>query len=460
MSSIPQITDNGNSVSDFASKFMKRFRLGRLLFKCNAGKEKGIPVMDIFRYLFCMMFSDRSIYMQMKTGTYEENFSKNTIYRFLNNARTNWQRFTVLLSAGIIRGFMKPLTDEKRKDVFIVDDSLFDRSRSKKVELLARVFDHCSMKYRSGFRMLTLGWSDGNSFVPVSYSLLSAAEDKNLLCGAGHCDGRSLAGRRRNQSRRKATDVMVELIHSAQRAGITAGYVLFDSWFSAPKTIITLKKQEHLDAIAMMKKSKTKYTYQGEKLNVKEIYNRNKKRRGCSRYLLSVLVDVEKDNESIPAKLVYVRNKGNRKDYLVLISTDIQLSEEEIIRIYGKRWDIEVFFKACKSYLNLVKEYRGISYDAMNAHVAIVFSRYMMLSVAQRENEDDRTICELCFCLLDEMEDITFSRAMCIIIDALADAVMEYFHITETQLEEFTSSFVHRLPQYMQEALERREATA
>lgn len=142
MSSIPQITDNGNNVSDFATKFMRRFHFGRLLFKCNAGKVKGVPVMDIFRYLFCMMFSDRSIYMQMKTGTFEGDFSKNTIYRFLNDARTNWHRFTTLLSASIICRFMKPLTDEKRKDVFIVDDSLFDRSRSKKVELLARVFDH------------------------------------------------------------------------------------------------------------------------------------------------------------------------------------------------------------------------------------------------------------------------------------------------------------------------------
>lgn len=460
MSSIPQATDNGNSVSDFATKFMQRFHLGKLLFKCNAGKEKGIPVMDVFRFLFCMMFSDRSFYMQMKTGTFREGFSKNTIYRFLNNARTNWQRFTTLLSADIINGFMKPLTDEKRKDVFIVDDSLFDRSRSKKTELLARVFDHCSMKYRAGFRMLTLGWSDGNSFVPVNHCLLSAAEDKNLLCEGNACDGRSLAGRRRLQARRKATDVMVELIHSARCAGITARYVLFDSWFSAPKTMIALKNQEHLDTIAMVKKSKTKYLYNGEKLNVKEIYSRNKKRRGRSRYLLSVPVTVEKDGESIPAKFVYVRNKSKRKDWLVIVSTDTGLSEEEIIRVYGKRWDIEVFFKACKSYLNLVKEYRGISYDAMNAHVAIVFSRYMMLSVAQRENEDDKTICELCFCLLDEMEDITFSRSMCIIIDTLMDAVMEYFHITEAQLEEFTASFIQRLPQYMQEALERKEIAA
>ena len=460
MSSIPQITDSGNSVSDFATKFIKRFHIGRLLFKCNAGKEKGIPAMDIFRYLFCMMFSDRSIYMQMKTGTFEGAFSKNTIYRFLNDARINWQRFTILLSAEIICRFMKPLTDEKRKDVFIVDDSLFDRSRSKKVEMLARVFDHCSMKYRSGFRMLTLGWSDGNSFLPVSHSLLSAAEDKNLICGGKQYDGRSLAGRRRLQSRRKATEVMVELIHSAQCAGITAKYILFDSWFSAPKTILELKKQERLDTIAMMKKSKTKYGYQGERLNVKEIYSRNKKRRGRSRYLLSVLVEIEKDGERIPAKLVFVRNKSKRKDWLVLVSTDISISEEEIIRIYGKRWDIEVFFKACKSYLKLVKEYRGISYDAMCAHVSIVFARYMMLSVAQRENEDDKTICELCFCLLDEMEDITFSRSMCIIIGALMDTVMEYFHITESQLEEFTASFVERLPKYMQDALERRETAA
>ena len=97
-----------------------------------------------------------------------------------------------------------------------------------------------------------------------------------------------------------------------------------------------------------------------------------------------------------------------RKDWLVLVSTDTELSEEEIIYIYGKRRDIEVFFKVCKSCLKLVKEYRGISYDAMNAHVAIVFVRYMILSVAQRENEDNKTICGLCFCLLDEKEDITF----------------------------------------------------
>ena len=102
----------------------------------------------------------------------------------------------------------------------------------------------------------------------------------------------------------------------------------------------------------------------------------------------------------------------------------------------------------------MVKECRSTSYDALNAHTAIVFTRYMMLSVAQRRNTDDKTLCELYFCLMDELDDITFSQSMRIIIDSLMDSVMEYFHITERELEGFMASFLQRLPKYMREALE------
>ncbi len=74
------------------------------------------------------------------------------------------------------------------------------------------------------------------------------------------------------------------------------------------------------------------------------IYNKSKKRRGRSGYLLSIIVDVVKDGESIPAKVVYVRNRNKRKEYLCIISTDVKLDEDEIIRIYGKRWSIMPIF--------------------------------------------------------------------------------------------------------------------
>ena len=59
----------------------------------------------------------------------------------------------------------------------------------------------------------------------------------------------------------------------------------------------------------------------GEDMSLISIYNKNKKRRAKSKYLLSVMVDVVKDRDIIPAKVVYDRNK--RKESLCLISTDV-----------------------------------------------------------------------------------------------------------------------------------------
>ena len=115
---------------------------------------------------------------------------------------------------------------------------------------------------------------------------------------------------------------------------------------------------------------------------------------------------------NIPAKLVFVRNRNKKTDYLVLISTDTSLTEQEIIQLYGKRWDIEVFFKTSKSLLKLTGECRSISYDAMCTQTAIVFARYVFLAVATREDKDDRSIGPLFYEISDEIADITFEDAL------------------------------------------------
>lgn len=45
-----------------------------------------------------------------------------------------------------------------------------------------------------------------------------------------------------------------------------------------------------------------------------------------------------------------------KKDWLALLATDIDLADEDIMRVYGRRRDIEVFFKMAKQHLKLVKE--------------------------------------------------------------------------------------------------------
>jgi len=200
------------------------------------------------------------------------------------------------------------------------------------------------------------------------------------------------------------------------------------------------------------KSSRISYGYGGKSLNIKEIYSRNRKRRGRSKYLLSVGVALGKE-DPIPARLVYVRNRNNRKDWLALICTDMSLSEEEIIRIYGRRWGIEVFFKTCKSYLRLTRECHSLSYDSMTAHTAIVFVRYMILAVSRRQNADYRSLGEIFFFMYDEAKDISFDDSMQILLEALFDTILEVFHPSDDQLKEFISSFIEKLPDYMQSAL-------
>ena len=449
MTSIAQISENEQSeIKGTLKQFFTEYKVRELLKACRGEKQKGHSAFEIFRYLLCLVFCDRSMYMQMVTGRYSEAFGKNTVYRFLNTARTNWERLTCLLSARIINSSIRKLTSEDRQDVFIIDDSLFRRTGGTKTELCSRVFDHVTKKFRRGYRLLTLGWSDGNTFLPILGRLLSSSKPENILGVTKTYDQRSLAAKRRRQATSKSNDVMLEMLKSAIKAGHSAKYVLFDTWFAKSKDIIRIRKECGMHTIAMIpKSSRVYYEYNGQKMNIQKIFGMCRKRPGCSKYLLSVNVSIlQKDGESLPAKIVCVRHKARKKEWIAFICTDVDLPEEEILRIYGKRWDIEIFFKICKSLLNLSSECHSLSYDALTAHVSLVFIRYMLLSLQQRNSSDDRTISELFLLMIDELADISFGYALQLIVDIMLHAIQEHFGLSDDQLNDFMLKFIDRLP--------------
>lgn len=120
-----------------------------------------------------------------------------------------------------------------------------------------------------------------------------------------------------------------------------------DSWFAMAATITALSK--YIDVIGMVKKTpKIHYEYNdnGHRMDMKSIYRQLKKRHSRAKILASAVVILK---GGLPAKLVFVRDR-RKKDWLALITTDLELSNEDIVRIYGKRWDIEVFFKMAKQH--------------------------------------------------------------------------------------------------------------
>lgn len=82
-------------------------------------------------------------------------------------------------------------------------------------------------------------------------------------------------------------------------------------------------------------------------------------------------------------KIVFVRHRHKRQ-WLAILSTKIDLAGEEIVRIFGKRCDIEVLFKMMKHYINLERETQLRDFDGIISHITIVMPRYVFLAFEQR----------------------------------------------------------------------------
>jgi hypothetical protein len=360
-----------------------------------------------------------------------------------------------LLSTRVIVQKLLPLTDEATTKVLIVDDTLYSRDRSKRVELLARVHDHNTKRYVRGFRMLTLGWSDGNSFIPMMLSMLSSAKEENRLAPMRDgIDKRTSGYKRRQESMRKSTDVLVEMVSLAMKAGTTARHLVFDSWFAFPGTIRRIKALG-MDTVCMLKDTKTiKYELHGWSLTLKELYNNVRKRRGRAKVLAEVLVTIGPDEQDIPvpAKIIFVRDRNSKK-WLALLSTDTSLTAEKIVKLYGLRWDIEVFFKMAKSFLNLAKEFQSRSFDALVAQATLVCCRYIMLELAKRTNADPRTLGNLFHAVCDELRQISFTEALALLLKLLEETISNVIGLCKEQVQQVIERFVETLPRAFRERL-------
>ena len=265
--------------------------------------------------------------------------------------------------------------------------------------------------------MLTLGWSDGHTFIPVDFSLLSST--KSQINGISEkIDKRTSGYKRRTEALRRSTELVPLMLDQALASGMTASYVLMDSWFTFAPLIREIT-QRGLDVIGMVKATNQRYLVNGRKLSLKELYSfatpAHGKNKGVLRSIRTQMAP------GIPMVIVFVRHRTKKNEWLAILSTDCTLTEEEIIRIYRMRWDIETFFKCTKSVLKLQKEFQGRSYDMLISHTTIVYARYILLAWQHRQNTDDRTLGGLFTELCDEVSELDWAVALQQLLEILND---------------------------------------
>ena len=179
------------------------------------------------------------------------------------------------------------------------------------------------------FNLLTLGWTDHYSFIPVGFNMMSSAKEKHRIMGInGEIDKRTNGYQNRLAAITQKPDAAIVLIQNAMNAGIMARYLLMDTWFTV-EPFIKRVLAEGLDVIGMLKDNKQKYWYKGRLYGLREL-----SRFICfhSQNEIFGSISVKTKYHSIPVKLVFVRNRNKRDEYIVILTTDRSLSDSEVVR--------------------------------------------------------------------------------------------------------------------------------
>ena len=295
----------------------------------------------------------------------------------------------------------------------------------------------CPQSYSLGFQYLNLCWTDGNTKLPCDFAMVGAARQKeckrkkcrkrkssNLINPVLGYDKRTLIGNRYEECTKSKPGTVITMIKRALNSGLEADCVLFDTWF-ATAPIITGIRELVLHVICMLKHMKnTSFKYQDKYCSLrdleimlrKNVRDSNDLRRSSNPDILgSVIVETKETTKApntIKAKIVIIRHRTNPQKTLAILSTDIGMSDEDVVVHYSRRWLIEENFFNQKQLLGLVKKCRANLYSSIIAHVTMVSICTMILECIRREEKDVRTFGEIFMENCEEIQDIPFTFAI------------------------------------------------
>lgn len=453
------------------------FKVCNALQNINKYKQKGYEALDaIYTLLLLPFILGDTVNSLIKTSVkLIPDMGKDVFYRLKNNPEIYWRGLLYSIakrSQKIVQeNSIEP--DKPETDIiFQVKCAIFDdtviRKTGFKTEGVGKVFDHVFQQYVLGYKMLCCCFWDGKSLNPLDFSLHSekGKKKKNKQFHPYGLTKKQLKNRflkRRDKSthgyRRKKElsvskiTIMLEMLKRAVKHGFVPDYVLMDKWFISEKVIkvIRLLRKGRIHIVAACRKDKRKYVFRGKAHTASELLAMNKEKKKHCRSMKTLYIVVYAEYKGVPIKLFF-NKPSRRKNWELLVTTDLKLSFINTLKIYRIRWGIEVFFKECKQHL-LLGKCQSQDFDAQIADITLSMIRYIILNQCKRFNSYETLgeafantriftleltlgqrlwllFLEICrkLCELFEMEEILFMRKL-FSIPEFEESVFRFFDI-------------------------------
>jgi len=389
-----------NQISDKLVDTFDLFKTKRLSNEFTGIKSKGVKLKDTFLILLILPFLKiTSVY-----AIYKSNFKgitksgKDVFYDFKNNSLINWRKIIYIFVKIFIRKVaQKGEASKNAVKCLIVDDSILKKT-GEKIEHVSYVHDHTTNRWVLGFKILTLGFWDGKSFLGIDFSLQkeTVKSDKkrlkkilNRIKKLGFRkkrDRKSFGKKREIELTNSKIDNALSMIKRAVKNGIIPDYVLSDSWFVSEKFIKTIRslKKGVIHVLGMVRQDNRKYLLNGKYYTAKALIAKYKCMAKISRKLRMQYYPIYCEYKGMKIKLFLVKQGfGQSGKWKLILSTDTNISFIRAIKTYNIRWTIEVFFKEQKQYFNLGKS-QSNDFDAQIADASISFIQNIMLSLMLR----------------------------------------------------------------------------
>jgi len=438
MNNIQQISSNSKTFLSFTSVLSKEcLNISKLLRQSGFSKHSGVDILTMFmvfvKSIFCGAYSLHDRYSLKDVET--PDCSYYALMRFISNSKHNWSLLMLLVARTAV-SIISALNDKGHVYTLCVDDTVIERPRGKKIEGLSRTFNHVIGKTVKGYANLLITWTDGITNIPVASELMSSRKDDCIIRKLNkRIDRRSAGAKRRANSVMRKPKLLIKLCKGILNKGIKAEYVLMDTWFYSDSLVASLKELS-LDSICMIKKN-LKFAFVGEteRHNLKYILSTLRQRNHTSDIISSVVVQTESGQK---VKLIFIRNRNNRREFITLLCSNIQLTAEKIVELYSRRWSIECCFKAAKQYLGLNSECFARDYDSICALNRISYIRFTVLEIIRRHEDDPRSHGQLFRDSCTAIRTISFIEALetlSVCFSSLIDALDKAGYIVKGKLQ-------------------------
>ncbi len=381
-----------NTLKNPIYKTIQLISMTTILKKNNfVKKQEGVSLHLVVLHFVYMLVMNKKISTFMKQS--DDAFAKDVYYRLLKNTSYNWRG---LLSQSVVKliSMLHVVQDAKAIKVFILDDTVEEKTGNKIEGGHTTLWSNKLKKFVSGINVVSLNYSDGFSNFMLDFAISISTKYSSVAIEdfTNEVSYKSHAGKRRVEAIKGKSQIAIDMIKRALRSGIYADYLLVDSWYSKPIFLKTIQDLG-LAVISRMANSNSIWNFMEKEKTLDAIYKkhkgvRNSKMGNYGKIKFTYLSAVVTHKKAGRVKIVFIKTQSK---LIPIVSTNIELNDDEIIEIYKRRWDIEQGYKELRSHFGFGQEENRI-YEALIARITLSFFTYNVVSYINRISNEPKTI--------------------------------------------------------------------